>query len=112
MKTPYEILAVAERATDNEIKQAYLHKVKLYPPDRDHEKFQQIHSAYEAIKNITNREKYALFTIPEADFDALLEQAFIFEQPSIMSADHFQQLLRASIDDQTFLIGNSKKTTA
>jgi curved DNA-binding protein CbpA len=49
MKTPYEILEVAEQATDSEIKQAYLHKVKFNPPDRNHEKFQQIHAAYETI---------------------------------------------------------------
>ena len=75
MKTPYEILEVAEQASDSDIKQAYLQKVKLNPPDRDHEKFQQIHSAYETIKNATCREKYALFNYPEADFDALLDQA-------------------------------------
>jgi len=111
MKTPYEILEVAEQATDSDIKQAYLQKVKLNPPDRNHEKFQQIHSAYEAIKNVTSREKYALFNYPEADFDTLLEQAFITAQPSIMNAEHFDKLLRASIDDKTFLICNPIKTT-
>jgi curved DNA-binding protein CbpA len=112
MKTPYEILEVSEQATDSEIKQAYLQKVKLNPPDRDHEKFQQIHSAYETIKNLTSRENYALFNYPEADFDALLKQAFSNAQPSIMNADYFDKLLRASIDDKTFLIGNLTKTTA
>ena len=106
MKSPYEILEVAELATDTEIKQAYLQKVKLNPPDRDHEKFQQIHSAYETIKDVTSREKYALFNYPEADFDALLEQAFSTAQPSLMSEDLFNKLLRASIDNKTFLIGN------
>ena len=110
MKTPYEILEVSEQASDNEIKQAYLQKVKLNPPDRDHEKFQQIHSAYETIKNETSREKYALFNYPEADFDALLDQAFSTAQPLSMSADHFNKLLQASIDDKAFLICNPKKT--
>jgi curved DNA-binding protein CbpA len=110
MKTPYEILEVPEQATDGEIKQAYLRKVKLNPPDRDHEKFQQIHSAYETIKDLTSRENYALFNYPEADFNALLEQAFIAAQPSLMSPDHFGKLLLASIGDKTFLIGNLKKT--
>ncbi|MDD5462677.1 MAG: DnaJ domain-containing protein [Methylococcales bacterium] len=109
MKTPYEILEVAEHASDNEIKQAYLQKVKLNPPDCDHEKFQQIYSAYETVKNKPSREKYALFNFPEADFDALLEQAFSTAQTSSISADHFDQLLRASIGDKTFLIGGSKK---
>jgi DnaJ-class molecular chaperone len=106
MKTPYELLAVTELATDAEIKQAYLQQVKLNPPDRDQAKFQQLHSAYEAIKDATSREKYALFNYPEADFNALLDQAFISSQPSLMSADCFEQLLRVSIDDKTFLIGN------
>ena len=110
MKTPYEILEVAEQASDSDIKQAYLQQVKLNPPDRDHEKFQQIHSAYETIKNVTNREKYALFNYPEADFDALLDQAFIAAHPAIMNADFFDKLLRASIGDKTYLIANSKNT--
>jgi DnaJ-class molecular chaperone len=111
MKSPYELLEVTDLASDSEIKLAYLQKVKLNPPDRDHEKFQQIHSAYEAIKNVTCREKYALFNYPEADFDALLDQAFSAAQPLSMSAEHFDNLLQASIDDKTFLIGNPKKTT-
>ena len=110
MKTPYDILEVTEQATDSEIKQAYLQKVKLNPPDRDHEKFQQIHHAYETIKNVTSRENFALFNYPEADFDALLEQAFINES-LLMNANIFEALLRASIDDNTFMPGNSKKTT-
>jgi curved DNA-binding protein CbpA len=110
MKSPYELLEVTDLATDSEIKQAYLRKVKLNPPDRDHEKFQQIHSAYETIKNVTSREKYALFNYPEADFNALLDQAFTTEQPALISAAHFDKLLHASIDDKAFLIGNPKKT--
>ena len=110
MKTPYEILEVAEHATDSEIKQAYLQKVKLYPPDRDHEKFQQIHSAYETIKNRTSRENYALFHFPEADFNALLDRAFSVAQAPVISAEHFEKLLRVSIDEKTFLTGNRIKT--
>ena len=110
MKTPYEILEVAEQASDSAIKQAYLQKIKLNPPDRDHEKFQQIHSAYETIKNATSREKYALFNFPEADFNTLLDKGFIATQPALMNADIFENLLHASIDDKTFQIGKPKKT--
>jgi len=104
MKTPYTILEVSEQATDSEIKQAYLQKVKQYPPDRDHGMFQQIHSAFEAIKDLTGREKYALFNYPEADFNALLDQAFSLPEPAIMNAELFDKLLRAGLDDKTFLI--------
>jgi DnaJ-class molecular chaperone len=110
MKSPYEILEVAGQASDTEIKQAYLQKVKLNPPDRDHEKFQQIHSAYETIKDVTSREKYALFNFPEADFNALLDQAFIATQPALINAAIFDKLLQASIDDKTFQIGTPTNT--
>jgi curved DNA-binding protein CbpA len=103
MKTPYEILEVTEHATDSEIKQAYLQKVKLNPPDRDHEKFQVIHSAYETIKNVTYRQKYTLFNYPEADFDTLLDLAFTCEKPLLMNAELFDKLLHASIDDKAFM---------
>jgi DnaJ-class molecular chaperone len=112
MKTPYELLAVTELATDAEIKQAYLQQVKLNPPDRDQAKFQQLHSAYETIKDATEREKIALFNYPEADFDDLLDQAFMDSEPSLITADHFEQLLRVSIDDKIFLIGNPNKLRA
>jgi len=35
MKTPYQILNLSSTATDAEIKQAYLEKVKAYPPEQD-----------------------------------------------------------------------------
>lgn len=102
MNTPYDILEVAEHASDAQIKQAYLQKVKQFPPDHYHEQFQRIHQAYESIKDLESRTKYALFILPEADFNALLGQAFRFGQAAPVSADAFDKLLRASIDEQTF----------
>lgn len=102
MKTPYAILEVAEQATDGEIKQAYLRKVKQFPPDHYHEQFQQIQQAYEAIKDLKCRTQYALFTVSEADFNVLLDQAFSSGQAASISADQFDKLLRAGIDDKTF----------
>ena len=105
MKTPYDILEVAEQATDGEIKQAYLHKVKQFPPDHYHEQFQQIHKAYDAIKDLSCRTKYELFTVPEADFNVLLEQAFSFGQAATpISADYFDKLLRAGVDEKIFKV--------
>ncbi|MGR9012594.1 MAG: J domain-containing protein [Gammaproteobacteria bacterium] len=102
MKTPYDILEVAEQATDAEVKQAYLQKVKQFPPDHYHEQFQLVQKAYESIKDLESRTKYALFTFPEADFNDLLEQAFVSVQTPSISADLFERLLRSSIDDKTF----------
>lgn len=112
MKTPYEILDVAEQSGDAEIKQAYLRKVKECPPDRDHEAFQRINSAYEAVKNVASRERYKLFHYPEADFNALLDVVFGDLQAPVINADLFDKLLRAGISEQTFRIGlpNMEKT--
>ncbi len=101
MKTPYQLLDVAPNATDEEIKQAYLQKVKINPPDRDQEKFQIIYNAYIAIKDYQSRIKQALFTLPVADFDELLEQGFQNAKALEIAPAHFSKLLRASIDSTT-----------
>lgn len=112
MKTPYQILEVAEQATDAEIKQAYLQKVKQFPPDHHHEQFQLVQQAYEAIKDLENRTKYALFAVPEADFNGLLKQAFGSGPAPSISAEHFEKLLNASVDAKTFNIPASETVTA
>ncbi len=109
MKTPYEILNVNEQATDAEIKQAYLQKVKQYPPDHHHNLFQQIHTAYQTIKDQKSRLNYTLFQYPEADFDALLDHALAGSETLALSADSFDKLLQASIDDSIFQFSTSHK---
>jgi len=103
MKTPYELLDVAADAGDAEIKLAYLQKVKDNPPDRDPERFQSIHSAYEAIKDHKSRISHALFNVPAADFDGLLEQALGTTPDGGLGPEQFDKLLCAGVDDQTFL---------
>lgn len=103
MNTAYEILDVATTANDAEIKQAYLRQVKDNPPDRDQEKFQLIHGAYSAIKDHKSRVSHALFALPKRSFDVLVDQILQAEQPANFSAEYFNQLLSASIDDTTLL---------
>jgi DnaJ-class molecular chaperone len=103
MKTPYEILGIAADASDVEIKQAYLQKVKDNPPDRDQEQFQLIHNAYTLIKDSKSRMSYALFNLPAADFDELLDQAFDTAQIVQINPEQFNKLLHAGVDDKTVL---------
>lgn len=75
MKTPYEILEVAEEADDALIKKAYLGMVRRYPPERFPDDFQRIYRAYELIKTDRDRLSYRLFhcTLPApAEIAALL----------------------------------------
>jgi curved DNA-binding protein CbpA len=75
MKTPYEILKVAEDADDARIKKAYLAMVRRFPPERFPEDFQRIYRAYELIKTEEDRLSYRLFhcALPEpGDIAALI----------------------------------------
>ena len=47
MMTQTEILGVAANASEDEIRRAYLEKVKQFPPDRSPEEFERIRDAYE-----------------------------------------------------------------
>lgn len=111
MKTPYEILDVAADANDVAIKQAYLRQVKENPPDRDQEQFQLIHNAYTSIKDHKSRISFALFNVPDVDFDDLIDQALGTVQTFELDAEHFNKLLGASIDDTTIqnALANTEK---
>jgi len=101
MQTPYQILNISSTATDAEIKQAYLQQVKNNPPERDQQLFQLIHQAYLAIKDHKSRLNYELFTVPETNFDDIINQALGSEPNKALTAEQFNAMLTASIDDST-----------
>lgn len=100
---PYKTLGIDELADDATVKQAYLQQVKLNPPDRDQERFQQIHQAYETLKDKSSRVKYALFAYPEPNFNDLLELAFESTQSVEGNVDNFKQLLSGGVNDNMWL---------
>ena len=59
-KTPYEILGVPETAAFEEIRKAYLAKVRLSPPERDPEGFKRIQKAYAVLKDAVRRKAFDL----------------------------------------------------
>ena len=111
MKTPYQLLDISSDASDTKIKQAYLQKVKDNPPDRNQALFQSIHDAYLLIKDNKSRLKYALFSVPLADFDGLINEALHTEQVLSINSRQFNALLMGSLDDRTILnaISSSKE---
>ena len=66
---PNEILGVAANAPDEEIRTAYLGKVKEFPPERAPEEFERIRDAYETLRDPRRRAKAMLM---DADFAAPL----------------------------------------
>lgn len=94
MNSPYQILGVSEQASDADIQQAYLQAVKEHPPERDPPRFRQIQQAFELIKDEDSRLRYALFHVPNVEFDALLDRAFGQDGPMRpLPADDFLKLL-------------------
>ncbi len=71
MKTPFDLLEVADTATDEMIKKAYLQKVRQYPPERSPEEFQRIRIAFETIKSQRQRLRYQLFHHEPPQLDSL-----------------------------------------
>ncbi len=70
--TPFEILNVSTDAGDTEIKQAYLQKIRDYPPEHAPKQFQRIRSAFEKIENQQKRLEYELFTTYEPSVSELI----------------------------------------
>jgi preprotein translocase subunit Sec63 len=70
---PREILGVAPNAGDEEIRAAYLRKVKENPPDRSPAAFERIRDAYEILGDPRRRAFHLLLSVdPEAPLVSLL----------------------------------------
>ena len=70
---PREVLGVPINASEEEIRAAYLGKVKEYPPDRSPEQFEKVRDAYETLRDPRRRMRNLLFSAdPEAPLAALV----------------------------------------
>lgn len=74
MTMPFEILDIEESADDEQIKKAYLAKVRQHPPERDPEGFRRVRAAYEAIKSRKARMAYRLFHHGAPDVHVLADK--------------------------------------
>ncbi|MGA2597684.1 MAG: J domain-containing protein [Bryobacteraceae bacterium] len=61
----YEILGVAADAGEEEIRAAYLNKVKEFPPDRAPAEFETIRDAYDTLRDPRKRAR-AMFSSGES----------------------------------------------
>lgn len=75
MNNPYRTLGVNRTATDEEIHQAYLARIRECPPERDAERFQAARRAYELIRTRRLRLQFEIFNSDPPTVDELLEAA-------------------------------------
>jgi len=74
MTMPYEILDINDFADDEQIKKAYLTKVRQHPPERDPEGFRRVRAAYESIRTRKDRMAYRLFHHGQPDLKVLADK--------------------------------------
>lgn len=71
---PYAVLGAGPEADDDQIRAAYLARLKQFPPDRSPAEFEQIRDAYELLRDRRRRARYTLFAVdPDAPLESLLE---------------------------------------
>jgi DnaJ-class molecular chaperone len=71
---PYAVLGVGAEADNDEIRAAYLTRLKQFPPDRSPAEFEQIRDAYELLRDRRRRAQYTFFSVdPDAPLGSLLE---------------------------------------
>lgn len=72
-ENPREILGVGPEAGDEEIRAAYLRKVKEFPPDRAPSEFERVRGAYDALRGGGGQSAGILAAAPGQPLDSLLD---------------------------------------
>ena len=71
---PREVLGVNQDAGEEEIRTAYVRKVKEHPPDRSPEEFERIRDAYDSLRDPRRRMRDRLLSVdPFASFVSIIE---------------------------------------
>ena len=70
---PWAVLGVDMDATDQQVRAAYIDKVRQHPPDRDQEQFERVRDAYEELRDPRRRAKRMFLSVdPYQELPSLL----------------------------------------
>jgi len=76
MMDPREVLGIPPNATEDQIRAAYLAKVKEYSPERSPEEFEKVRDAYEILRDPRRRARHLLLSAdPTSPLVSLLTDA-------------------------------------
>jgi len=71
---PYAVLGLGPGADDEQIRAAYLTKLKQFTPDRSPVEFEQVRDGYELLRDRRRRTQHTLFSFnPEVRLESLLD---------------------------------------
>jgi len=80
---PWAVLGIAEGASPDEIRRAYLQQVKAHPPEREAAAFERIRDAYSLLREPGRRIARQLLRFdPNAPLTALLDQREVSRRPT------------------------------
>jgi curved DNA-binding protein CbpA len=108
---PYRVLGVKKKATQEEIKRAFLNLAKKHHPDigGDEEAFKKIKEAYDILKSDDDRTFYDQYGFTRGSKTALYHSDFVdllkihilnqVERNELVSIDIIQRKLRSQISD-------------
>jgi curved DNA-binding protein CbpA len=83
---PLQILGLPAETGEEEIRAAYLRKVREFPPDRFPREFEKVRDAYEALRDPHRRARQILLADPQQSLESLLpaetgERKFVGLEP-------------------------------
>jgi curved DNA-binding protein CbpA len=71
---PWALLGISADAGDDQIRAAYVRKIKEFPPDRNPMEFELIRDAYELLRDRRQRARHFLFSVdPRAPLPSMME---------------------------------------
>lgn len=70
---PWRVLELEPGAGDDQIREAYLAKVRQFPPEREPAAFEQVRDAYETLRDPRRRARHVLAADPNRPLESLLE---------------------------------------
>lgn len=97
--TPYELLEIPETASFDEIRKAYIKKVRSSPPEKDPEGFKAVRKAYGLLKDSENRKTLDLSIFRKSsgiDTGIDIDEDYVSDLALIFKDMVFQLLLTAS----------------
>lgn len=75
LSNPHQVLGVPATATAEELRSAYLAKVRLHPPEADADKFREIHNAYQMLSDPMAQASALLKPVDPPNLAALVADA-------------------------------------
>ena len=73
-ESPHNILGVTQDATPEEIRAAYLNKIKEYPPEQFPAEFERVRDAYAILSDASYRSRLMLQSVnPDASLESLFD---------------------------------------